>query len=258
MLTPYAPGAPNPQQTLDIFQGQWASKLPAPLDYLTAGEARLFEDPRVGWCIDKLSELGIIFSGSDVLELGPLEGGHTYLLSRAGANSVTAIEAHSGAYLKCLITKELLGIEKAAFLYGDAVKFLREDSRRFDVGFACGFLYHMSSPVELLALLAEKCRSLYIWTVCWDEQFVKTSGPNAGGQGPAHRAVYKGFEHTLHRHDYGTSIKYSNFWGGPASHSYWMEYDEIIGALHYFGFKKIIHEPDSTPYGKAIKLLVSK
>ena len=52
--------------------------------------------------------------GVDILELGPLEAGHTYALAQLGAN-ITAVEANAEAYLKCLLVKELLGIDKAKF-----------------------------------------------------------------------------------------------------------------------------------------------
>ena len=53
-----------------------------------------------------------------MLELGPLEGAHTYMLDRAGASEVVAIEGNTRAFLKCLITKELLSMPSARFLVG--------------------------------------------------------------------------------------------------------------------------------------------
>ena len=48
-------------------------------------------------------------AGKTVLELGPLEGAHTYQLHQRGAN-IVAVEASKQAYLKCLITKEIVGL----------------------------------------------------------------------------------------------------------------------------------------------------
>lgn len=258
MQPAYAKAAPNPQQTINIFDGQWASKMPGSLGDISAGAAALFEDPRVAWAIDNLASLGINTPGSSVLELGPLEGGHTYLLAKAGAASVTAVEAHSGAFLKCLIAKEILSIERVNFLYGDAVSFLRESSHQYDIGFACGFLYHMINPVELIALLAKRCRSLFLWTVCWDDNSGPQAGPAVGGRGPAFRVEYEGFIHTLHRHDYGAVSNITTFWGGPQSHAHWMEFSDIISALKFFGFAEILYEREMNHFGPAIKLVAKR
>ncbi|HEY5079819.1 MAG TPA: hypothetical protein VII43_08225, partial [Opitutaceae bacterium] len=109
MSSPYATQAPSIQQTLDLFRDKWASRLPESAGPARAGDAALFNDPRVDWAVRGFSSLGFAMDQSTVLEVGPLEGGHTYGLSRAGAKSVTAVEAHPEAFLKCLVLKEVLG-----------------------------------------------------------------------------------------------------------------------------------------------------
>src|SRR5438874_1385363 len=130
--------APTPQSTIDILDG-WASILPAELGANTGGYAPLFDDHRATWAIDQLGGV----KGASVLELGPLEGGHTYMLDRAGAKSITAIEGNKRCYLKCLITKELLSVDSARVLLGNFVSWLEENRHRFDVIWATGVLYHM-------------------------------------------------------------------------------------------------------------------
>ena len=88
VLDTYARDAPNPQQTLDIFAGAWSSQFPAELG-LRAGASALFEDPR----LQRLIELAGGIKDYRVLELGPLEGAHSYMMEKAGARSVLAIEA---------------------------------------------------------------------------------------------------------------------------------------------------------------------
>lgn len=85
-----------------------------------------------------------------VLELGPLEAGHTYMLEKMGARSIVAVEANSRAYLKCLIVKELFELKRAKFLLGDFVAYLKNNTRHFDLCLASGVLYHMQNPAELL------------------------------------------------------------------------------------------------------------
>ena len=255
LKTPYVSGAPSPQQTLDIFSGKWASKLPGVLANLTAGNNPHFEDPRIGWTREAFRKLGISIAGSSILELGPLEGGHTYMLAKEGAASVTAIEAHEGAYLKCLIVKELLGIERVNFLLGDAVSFLRQIEHFYDIGFASGFLYHMANPVELIELLCRRSRAIYLWTVYWEEEFARKNPEVPAGSGHVTKRNYHGFEHVLHQHSYGFGVDYGKFWGGPADHSNWMEKTDILRAFAHFGFKRQICADELNPNGAALSMV---
>jgi hypothetical protein len=253
--SPYVREAPSPQQTLDIFAGKWASRLPAPFADLRAGTNLLFADPKITWAKEKLGELGVSIAGSSVLELGPLEGGHTYMLAKEGAASVTAVEAHQEAYLKCLVTKEMLGMERVNFLLGDAVSFLGNIGHSYDIGIAAGFLYHMANPVELIELLCMHSRAIYLWTVCWDEEFSRNNPSVPSGNGPASVMTYHGFTHTLHRHPYGQGLNYGSFWGGPADHSNWMEKKDIQLAFAHFGFTRQICKDEANPNGAALNMV---
>jgi Methyltransferase domain len=99
----------------------------------------------------------------EVLELGSLEGGHSYQLERLGVKSITGIEANAESFLKSLIIKEVLEL-KARFLYGDFVKYLETVETRYDLIFACGVLYHMTDPLHLLHLISRRTDRVFIWT----------------------------------------------------------------------------------------------
>src|SRR3954464_14009309 len=96
------PPAPSVQAAVDIFKGEWSSKFPAEAGPVTAGQWALFEDARLAWALERLGGV----AGKTALELGPLEGGHSYMLQRSGAASVVAVEGNPRAYLKCLLVKE--------------------------------------------------------------------------------------------------------------------------------------------------------
>ncbi|MEV0678224.1 DUF1698 domain-containing protein [Actinosynnema sp. NPDC050436] len=162
VLDRYVRVGPSPQVAVDLFAGTWSSALP--LDGVTSGPVPLFADARVAWALEHLGPV----AGRSVLELGPLEAGHTYQLTKAGA-SVVAIEAQTTAYLKCLVVKELLGITGARFLLGDFLEHMRVTPDRYDVCFASGVLYHLRSPVEALALAARVSSRLVLWTHYYDE-----------------------------------------------------------------------------------------
>ena len=126
----YVKTAPSPQNALDILKGEWSSQLPPPFDSLQVGKIGLFDDARIKWLISELREL----RNQNVLELGPLEAGHSYMLEQSGVESITAIESNTHAYLKCLIAKELLNIRHVKFLCGDFIEYLKDPNcPNFDV-----------------------------------------------------------------------------------------------------------------------------
>jgi hypothetical protein len=256
-LDTYVQSAPSPQNALDIFQGEWSSRLPAPLASLAAGSIDLFDDPRVRWF---MSETGGV-TGKSVLELGPLEAGHSYMLEQYGAGEVTAIEANTRAFLKCLIAKELLAIRRVRFLCGDFVEYLRQDGPMFDVCLASGVLYHMQNPVELIALMAGRCREhLLLWSHYYDEDIIAGNPVLAPKFTEAKTAEHGGFRHTLYRQEYQQAVKWSGFCGGSAPLSHWMKRDELLEALRRFGFEvqNIGFDERSHPNGPAFALVARR
>jgi hypothetical protein len=109
ILQLYSRQAPSPAAPFDIFKDDWSSEVPG----FKTGASPLFDDSRIKWLESQLGS----FEGKRVLELGPLEGGHTFMMERAGA-TVTAIEANQRAFLKCLIVKDAFHL-KSEFLFGD-------------------------------------------------------------------------------------------------------------------------------------------
>jgi len=231
----YMPSAPSPQNALDIFRGEWVCCLPDALSALRAGSDPLFADKRIEWCASQAGGL----QGKTVLELGPLEAAHTYLLEKLGAESILAIEANTHHYLKCLIVKELLNLRRARFMCGDFVEYLRSTSTRFDLVVASGVLYHMRNPVELIALLARVCDQVYIWTHYYEASVIAhnpvLSRRFTGGQS----AEFGGFPHTLYRQEYQEALDRIDFCGGTATTSSWLTRADVLGALKHFGFTDI-------------------
>jgi hypothetical protein len=256
----YVTSAPSPQNALDIFAGEWSSQLPPPFDHLKAGSAALFDDARVKWWDAAIGG----FRGKQVLELGPLEGGHTFMLEHLGAATLTAIEANTHAFLKCLIVKELLGMRLAQFQCGDFVEFMRhDDCPTYDIGLASGVLYHMDNPVELMALLASRCRShILLWTHYYDEDWVIKK--SLRGKFPFSRtAEHMGFKHTLYHQEYGSAgqgLGWRGFCGGSQPHSSWLTRNDILDCLRHFGFGKMQINFDhyDHPNGPAFALAATK
>jgi len=236
ILDEYVDTFPSPQNALDIFKDEWLSKLPPIASELTAGTIPLFQDPKIAWAEQQLGG----FNGCKILELGPLEGGHTYMLESMGAESILAIEANSRAYLKCLITKEILGLQRARIMLGDFVTYLKNTQDSYDVCIASGVLYHMQNPVELMDLISQKSAKAMIWTHYYDHALIKNN-PNLREDKFSGSVTkdYQGFEHVLYRQNYQESLNSAQFAGGHETFSLWMTRADILTGLENFGFRQI-------------------
>ena len=243
VLDQYVTSTPSVQNAVDIFKGEWSSQLPETLFASSGGNSKLFEDGRINWFV---SELGGV-AGQTVLELGPLEAGHTYMLEQFGAASIVSIEANTRAYLKCLIMKESLGLKRSQFLCGDFVEYLRANQIKFDVCVASGVLYHMRNPVELIALAAKSSDRLFIWTHYYDQKIISGNVNLAPKFKDAATDEYAGFRHTIYRQEYNAALGWAGFCGGSVSYSHWMAREEILACLRYFGLTDIrvgFEQPD--------------
>jgi hypothetical protein len=94
ILASYVRGAPDPQHALDAFAGEWLCRLPPPFAELRAGSIEAFQDARISQWIAAIGGI----AGRSVLELGPLEGGHSYMLEQAGAARIVASKPTPGPF----------------------------------------------------------------------------------------------------------------------------------------------------------------
>jgi hypothetical protein len=247
-------GDPTPQKAIDIFSGNWASRLP--IINTNSGKSELFNDDRIRWFLDRIGGV----RGKSIVELGPLEGGHTYMLDRAGAKSVVAIESNANAWLKCLVAKELIGINSAHFLLGDFMDYLRTPGPQFDACIACGVLYHLKDPHTLFPLLRARCSGpVFIWSAIWSEQ-IQQKNKRLHLRFSTSREVVlpTGKVIELHRHEYGLSSLFSGFWGGNSSYSEWMSREGIMSSAEAGGYivKEIVFDDPDHQNSPAIAFLL--
>ena len=116
-------------------------------------------DPRLALFFRDVS-----IEGKRVLELGPLEGGHTLAFARAGADEIVAVEGRRDNHMRCLLTKDLFGLDNVTFQLGDIRDVTRSTHGAFDVAIALGVLYHLPNPDHLLRQLVEIAPLTLLWT----------------------------------------------------------------------------------------------
>lgn len=111
------------ENSVKIFEGSWATRIPG----TDEGYADLFDDSR----IHELDQKCGGFQGKNVLEIGPLEAGHSQMMHRGGANKIVAVEANSKAYVKSLIVKEEFQLKNLELKFADAMSFLKSMDDKF-------------------------------------------------------------------------------------------------------------------------------
>jgi hypothetical protein len=201
--------------------------------------------------IERLLEAAGGLEGQSVLELGPLEGAHTRILEAAGAGSVLSIEANTGAFLRCLIAKNHLGL-RARFLLGDFGRYLRNCRDRFDFVLAAGVLYHLTDPVSIMRDLVKVSNRIGISTQVFDPdhpfcasfRFTQTPLTVADGEGTVRLYRHQNYPFGLR------SLRFvPKYMGGSASSSMWMRIEDIAGFFKRQGFRFDVLELRDTPHG---------
>ena len=202
---------------------------------LTAGSLPGYADDRIVSAMNHLAG----HAGMKALELGPLEASHTALLHEAGA-SVVAVEGSARAFVKCLIVKEILGLERASILLGDFVPYLHETDEQFDLVLASGVLYHMQDPLDLLESMAKVTSTIVIWTHYFDDAAVMANESVARMFVDAPTDVtWRGRTFKLHRRQYLEALGWGGFCGGPEASARWMERDDLMSVLGDLGFDSV-------------------
>lgn len=238
----YCALTPDDDNALHLFAGSWSSNLPGRDG---PGHAELFTDPRIEW----LAQCAGSLDGLEVLELGPLEAGHTSMLEARGAR-VTAVEGNQDAFLRCLVVKNLLGLN-ARFVLGDFARSFGS-SQRWDLVVASGVLYHMSDPVSLVRRIAEVTDRVFLWTHYFEPDLAKWHPETAkqiGTKWVVDETIIDrttGCEVRMVPMLYEEALGWSGFCGGPESFARWIYKDDILALLREFGFANLSVAFDET------------
>ncbi len=212
------------------------------------GPVQLLTDKRMKWHIDVVGGV----EGKRILELGPLEGAHTITLINHGAKEVIAIEGLRRAWLRCLVVKEILQVQKARFLYGDFCHYVKNYSGQpFDCVLAAGVLYHQTNPAELIHDLAKVTDTVLVWSQVANETHPSQTltTVNVGSK------QYKG-----KINDYsGARATSAGYCGGVHPIAVWLFPDDMRQAFIDAGFVNIVEEPiANTIHGQSLLFVASK
>jgi hypothetical protein len=242
------------QNAVDTVDG-WNTSFP-PRYELKAGSLATYNDPRIIWAMECFGSL----DGRHVLELGPLEGSHTAMIEAAGAR-VDAIEANQHAFMRCLITKEILGLTRSKFWLGDFLKALENWEQSYDLIVACGVLYHLKNPLSLIELVARRTNAVYFWTHVVTEESMPRSDPRRLVIAPeVENLQFRGMNMRAYRRTYANAENNVTFCGGIADEHRWLHRDDLLEALKVVGFTDIrtAHEEPNHLYGPALSIFARK
>jgi SAM-dependent methyltransferase len=133
----------------------WNHNIPLPFGLSTTGSEQYYPAHREIMRVVH-ERLGGAFDGRRILDVGCLEGYFAIECAQQGAH-VLGVEGKLLNLRKCEFVRAALGVERAAFVQGDAMVVTREANGPFDAVLALGLLYHLEDPAAFLAQMAGLC-----------------------------------------------------------------------------------------------------
>lgn len=250
ILDEYQMAAPSKQNALSLFAGEWSSAVPGGYQ---SGTAALFDDHRVHAIARNIGGL----AGKSVLELGPLEGGHSIMMAEQGASSILSIEANSRAFMKCLIVNSIFKKDNIDFVLGNFDLFLEENTR-FDFILASGVIYHCENPVKTIVNMCRSSDCIGIWSHYYSESVVRALYADKfeyDGQW----LEYDGFKANCFTHNYIEGLEIEGFCGGGNAYTRWMDRDSWFGLFDALGFDfEVLEESADHPNGPQFTAVAKK
>lgn len=239
---PHETRAPAVTNAIDLYAGAWTTALPG----IQSGSIDLTSDSR----ILELERLCGGFDGKRVLEIGALEGAHTFMMAGRGAK-VTAIEADVHAYLRALIARQALRYE-ADLLLGNALLY-DGPADSFDLVVCCGVLYHLMEPLALVDRLKAMAPRLYIWTHVYAPEV--HNHPVAAHHFTRAPVQVSGVTH--YPYDYAEALERRDFSGGFSAGARWITKDALLAALGGFHLT-VFGEEMSHPHGPCLSIYAER
>lgn len=251
----YERSPPAHQNAIDALKG-WNSAFPQELG-LKAGEHHLYADDRIDWAMRTFGSI----ENANVLEIGPMEGMHTYMLNRQRPAKIDSIEANKLCFLRCLVSRQILDIDRSVFRLGDIEHWLRGSEETYDLAVASGVLYHMADPAGLLELLALRSKSVFLWTHFFLDEAMPIGDVRRNPfSGKMETREVSGMKIRYYERSYQHANTNASFCGGMKDKHFWMHREDILELLERLGFTNIVirDEDLAHPGGPSFSLLASK
>jgi SAM-dependent methyltransferase len=133
----------------------WKHNIPLPHEVYTAACPDYYPAHREIMRVVN-DRLGGNWSGRRIIDIGCNEGYFSIECALHGAE-VLGIDGKLLNIRKCEFVRSVLGVQRADFALGDAMKVTRESHGRFDVILALGLIYHLDDPYTFLSNIARLC-----------------------------------------------------------------------------------------------------
>jgi hypothetical protein len=200
----------------------------------SGGDYQVSNDPRVRQFFERFPDVRTI------LELGSLEGGHTFTLARhQGVERVLAIEGRLANIDKAKFIGSLLGVSNVQFKQANLEQLQLQTLGYFDAIFCCGLLYHLPEPWKLVSQGPLVAPSLFIWTVYANENEATIEIDGLHGR----EYIEGGLNEPL---------------SGLSAKSTWLTLPSLLELLKRSGYGKIeVLEKSQNPNGPAVSLAAS-
>jgi hypothetical protein len=173
-----------------------------------------------------------------ILELGSLEGAHSFLLGQhPGVTRVLALEGREANLRKARFVQGRLSVRNVAFVQANLEEADLATFGKFSAVFCCGLLYHLPEPWKLLAQLPAVAPLLFIWTQYAADREARDIGNGLRGK----------------THIEGGAVEPLS---GMSPTATWLTLDSLCDLLRASGYKAIelIHNDPAHANGPAVTI----
>ena len=200
----------------------------------SGGDYQVVNDRRVQQFLERFPNVRTI------LELGSLEGGHTFMLARhPGVERVLAIEGRLANIDRAKFIGSLLGVSNVQFKQANIEELQLPSLGRFDAIFCCGLLYHLPEPWKLISQTPLLAPSIFVWTVYANENEANIQIDDLRGR----EYIEGGVNEPL---------------SGLSPKSIWLTLPSLLELLKRSGYGNIeVIEKQQNPNGPAVSLVAT-
>jgi SAM-dependent methyltransferase len=216
-------------------RGPWVTRFVVG-EKVYGGNYDTLADPRLQWFWDSFPD------ARTILELGSLEGGHTWgLATRPGTRKIVALEGRAANVRRARFAQKKIGYKNARFYREDLESCDLSRYGTFDAVFCVGLLYHLTRPWALLAQAGRVSPAIFMWTHYVADDHVEAV---EGGYGGAWV------------NEFGRADPLS----GLSPRSFWPTRGALLRMIADAGFAAVhvVQDTPNHPHGPAMTLAASR